>query len=133
MKQYANPAADAWYREITADFKKFPFSFVYDGVCHHGFDMPKKAQHTKRIGDKETVTVVFSLDETIEITLLCTHYYDFGVPSVCHRYSRSDNDVCFPYGKTDPYCVSVFQSGIWRNGSHACDRLVGHMESGLSF
>lgn len=79
MKQYANPAADAWYREITADFKKFPFSFDYDGICHYGFDMPKKAQHTKRIGDKETVTAVFSLDETIEITLLCTHYYDFGV------------------------------------------------------
>ena len=79
MSAYTNETADLLYRNMLDDLKSFPVSFSYNGVCYDGFSMQENKRKVIRMGDKETTEIIFSIDEAFRITLLCTHYYDFGV------------------------------------------------------
>lgn len=81
-RSYVNPKASALYRTLSDDLSSLPFSFHYDGKEYNGFS----AEHFNLIsrevvqsGDKETQQVKFALLQTLEVTLLLTHYFSHGV------------------------------------------------------
>ena len=80
-RDYRNPAADAWYREITDNPAAFPFSFRYDGVRYDGFpaDQFRLLSRSAREGDGALVTELrFQLDDALCVSLRCTHYPLYG-------------------------------------------------------
>lgn len=81
---YCNKMADEWYREITEEPSKIPFSFCYDNNEYSGFSekyfvLQDKKLEASEAEEKETVTFTFLLKNTIEITLKITHYFCYGV------------------------------------------------------
>lgn len=66
---------------MLADPSSLPFSFVYDKKQYKGFAKEHFIlinKETKRQGDKETQTLRFSFLNTLEVTLILTHYYAHG-------------------------------------------------------
>lgn len=79
--KYCNPKADNWYISIQKNLSKFPFSFCYGNQTYCGFS--KKYfiltnKSTVRVNEKESTTYNFILKNQLAVTLLLTHYYDFG-------------------------------------------------------
>lgn len=82
QRNYENPQGTAIYHSMLEDLAKVPFSFTYDGIRYHGFpsDLFEVKMHTVQNTDgKEMHTFQFVLQETLEITLLLTHYVSHGV------------------------------------------------------
>ncbi len=80
MINYKNEKADLEYKALTSDLASFPFSFVYDGERFEGFSksfFDLKDKKTVVDGEKESTQYLFSFKQ-LEITLLLTHYYDYG-------------------------------------------------------
>lgn len=80
MGNYKNERADLAYKALTNDLSSFPFSFVYDGEKFEGFSksfFTLKDKKTTVNGEKESTQYLFSFKQ-LEITLLLTHYYDYG-------------------------------------------------------
>lgn len=80
-RNYTNSKADQWYLDVINDASKLPFFFTYDGKKYGGFDAAHfqlKDSKISRIGDKETRTLVWHLENALEATLLITHYYSHG-------------------------------------------------------
>lgn len=81
-RSYINPAADANYRKLVENLADFPFSFVYAGETYKGFGadyFTLKDSQTVAEGDKETKTFVWDFADTLEVSLILTHYYSHGV------------------------------------------------------
>ncbi len=78
MYKYQNLQSDKKYLEWKNNPALLPFVFTYNEKKYNGFPFVKKSEKVELVGSKETVTQIFSLDESIEITLLLTHYYDYG-------------------------------------------------------
>lgn len=81
-RSYVNHAADEQYLVWVSDLSALPFSFVYDGNVYRGFS----PEHFTLIGkdvlrsdQKETQTFRFAFMQTLEITLVLTHYFSHGV------------------------------------------------------
>lgn len=80
-RNYTNSKADKWYFDVINDASKLPFFFTYAGKEYGGFDskyFQLKDSKATRVGDKETYTLVWRLGNTLETTLLITHYYSHG-------------------------------------------------------
>lgn len=78
MYKYENIKADSRYEEWISDLKKVPFKFSYRGEEYCGFSFPLKCKKIDRIDTKEVGRYEFTVDDTLEVTLLLTHYYDYG-------------------------------------------------------
>ena len=79
---YENPQADQWYRSLAENPSKFPFQFTYNDAEYVGFSAPQflLKEHTLTPGNsKESQTFVYSFADSLEITLLLTHYFTHGV------------------------------------------------------
>lgn len=80
-RNYQNPISDLAYEQLWNNLADFPFSFVADGKTYAGFSseiFSKKKESVLRGEGKETRTMVFGFGETLEITLLLTHYFSHG-------------------------------------------------------
>ena len=80
-RDYRNPAADAWYRAITAQPADFPFSFCYDGARYNGFPADRfrlLSREAREEGEKWTADLSFRLDDALKVRLLCAHYPLYG-------------------------------------------------------
>jgi len=78
MLKYKNLQADAVYESWKSDLTNVPFKFLYEGKEYCGFPFLKKQEFIQRESEKETLNVIFKLDDNIDITLILTHYYDYG-------------------------------------------------------
>ncbi len=78
MFKYANKIADERYEKWKTDPSSLPFKYTYGGKEYLGFPFDKKGETTVRDGAKETVTQIFALDEYLQVTVVLTHYYDYG-------------------------------------------------------
>ena len=78
MYRYQNLQSDAEYQDWKSDSTLIPLAFIYGGKEYHGLPFPRLSQQTERVGEKETSTQLFSVDENLQITLVLTHYYDYG-------------------------------------------------------
>ncbi len=78
MRHYRNERANERFLQWKNQPSKIPFTFIYDGKQYNGFPFPCVSEQTERDGEKETSTQTFRLDEQLQITLLLTHYYDYG-------------------------------------------------------
>ncbi len=78
MHRYQNPQSDKEYSEWKNAPSLVPFLFKYNGKEYHGFPFLRILENVERAGDKETSTQVFAVDERFRITLVLTHYYDYG-------------------------------------------------------
>ncbi len=59
-----------------------PFSFVYEGIEYKGFSLEYSTLMSKDIvhsGEKETQNFKFAFSQTLEVTLILTHYFSHGV------------------------------------------------------
>ncbi len=79
---YENSVATDWYRSLTNDLSKLPFSFIYEkkkyrGVASDCFTFLGK--ECIRSGEKETQNFRFLFLQTLEVTLILTHYASHGV------------------------------------------------------
>ena len=81
-RNYQNPQATAWYRALSEDLSRLPFSFVYDGKEYQGFSpahfTPISRDVTQSDG-KETQQYHLSFMQTLKISLILTHYFSHGV------------------------------------------------------
>ncbi len=79
--RYANPQADAWYAGVCQDLSRLPFVFQYGGKEYRGFPAdcftPLGCERAQGLG-KETAQFLFSLEDTLHITLRLTHYFTHG-------------------------------------------------------
>ncbi len=81
-RSYVNTKATDAYRSLLDNLSDMPFSFIYDGNEYKGFssefftyidDTVVKAEN------KETHNIKFSFLDTLEVTLVLTHYFSHGV------------------------------------------------------
>ncbi len=81
-RNYENLRATEQYRLWTNDLSNIPFSFVYAGEEYKGFS-PKNftlmSKDILRSDGKETQTYKFAFSQTLEISLILTHYFSHGV------------------------------------------------------
>lgn len=78
MRNYQNPAADLWYRNLEGDLENFPFSFSYAGETYNGFgNLHQTDVRHAQEGQKQTAELTFALD-ALKITLLVSHYAAYG-------------------------------------------------------
>lgn len=80
-KNYTNKASTERYLQMLADPSSLPFSFVYDQKQYKGFAKEYftiKNKATESLGNKETQTFTFMFLNTLEVTLILTHYYAHG-------------------------------------------------------
>ena len=78
MYKYTNVVADERYEKWKNDQNSLPFKYTYGGKEYKGFPFEKVSQSITCDGAKETVTQVFMLDENFQVTVILTHYYDYG-------------------------------------------------------
>lgn len=79
---YRNAQADAWYHDIVEDTGKLPLYFTYDGKVYRGFSseyFQLKSQAVNVEGEKESRTFIWEFADSLEATLLLTHYFSHGV------------------------------------------------------
>ena len=65
-----------------SDLSTFPFSFIYNGVKYSGFGEENFRLVSKKVfpaRNGETTEFVLEKDETLNVTLKCTHYPSHGV------------------------------------------------------
>lgn len=80
-RDYRNCEADAWYREICREPARLPFFFTYRQRRYHGFPEDALVLASESVGreeGKETCEKVFTLEDTLRITLKLTHYFTHG-------------------------------------------------------
>ena len=80
-RNYINVNSDKWYKNITENTEKFPFSFTYGNVNYNGFSKENFELVDKtavKENAKETTTFIFKKDDVLQITLICTHNFNFG-------------------------------------------------------
>ena len=81
-KNYENQEATAKYRLLSSNLSDMPFSFTYDGTEYNGFSSEYFALISKDIvcsGEKETQNIKFKFLQTLDVTLILTHYFSHGV------------------------------------------------------
>lgn len=101
-KNYRNIQADAWYRDIVEDAGKLPFYFTYGGKGYRGFSSKYfhlKSEAVSMEGEKESRTYIWEFADSIEATLLLTHYFSHGVTEWTAWFENVGKD----------------NSGIWEN------------------
>ncbi|MBR4420408.1 MAG: alpha-galactosidase [Clostridia bacterium] len=81
-RNYKNSQATQSYFKLLADLSAMPVSFVCDGVKYKGFstehfDLIKKS--VVECEEKQTQTFTFMFLQTLEVTLILTHYFSHGV------------------------------------------------------
>lgn len=77
---YANAEGEEWYRDVTENTERFPFSFIYDGKEYCGFPtecfkLVKKDR--RRMKDKEVITQALQLEQ-LQVTLETAFYPGYG-------------------------------------------------------
>ena len=81
-KDYQNTQATEKYRALLADLSRMPFSFIYDGKKYTGFaavDFTLKNKEVTQGTDKEIQRLTFAFQNTLDVTLILTHYFSHGV------------------------------------------------------
>ena len=81
-RNYQNLQATEQYRIWSEDLSKLPFSFVYDGKEYQGFSpayFTLIGKDTTKSDTKETQNYRFSFLQTLEVSLILTHYVSHGV------------------------------------------------------
>ena len=80
-RDYYNPAATATYQVQKNDPGKIPFSFVFGGKKYSGFsdaDLTLEHKTIQTENEKECTRFLYTLNQTLEVTLLLTHYASHG-------------------------------------------------------
>ena len=81
-RNYQNPRATELFRAWSEDLSRLPFSFVYNGEKYRGFSPAYFSLIGKEVtksDDKETQNYKFSFLQTLEVSLILTHYISHGV------------------------------------------------------
>ena len=81
-RNYENLRATDMYRTLSENLSNMPFSFVYNGKEYKGFSPEHFTLISKNVirsGEKETQTFTFVFFQTLEVTLILTHYFSHGV------------------------------------------------------
>ena len=92
---YRNPAAEQLYTRMLEHPEFIPFSFVYDHQTYSGFSAEHFVTVSKTVfhsDDREHATLVFALD-TLEITVLLTHYPTHGVNEFTVWFENKGNQT----------------------------------------
>lgn len=82
IASYRNPASDHWYTTISEDLSQVPLRFSYDGREYCGFsetDFTVLHREVKHEEEKETQTIRFAFACDLCVTLIMSHYFDYGV------------------------------------------------------
>ncbi len=79
MKNYTNPAAEAWYRALVSDPARVPFAYTYGGERVSGFPGTFISADTVSDGKRETTTFVYEKDDGLRTTLILSFYPAYGV------------------------------------------------------
>ncbi|MGN1345860.1 MAG: alpha-galactosidase [Eubacteriales bacterium] len=79
MKNYTNPAAEAWYRSLDADPARVPFSYTCGGIRTNGFAGTPVSIHTAKDERRETTTRIYEKDDGLRVTLVLSFYPAYGV------------------------------------------------------
>ncbi len=81
-RNYKNPSSDASFLSLAQNPHNLPFSFKYNGITYQGFSpehFSLLGRKVTEIDGKQTVTFDYSLDATLRISLILTHYFSHGV------------------------------------------------------
>ncbi len=81
-RNYKNFQATEQYRALASNLSDMPFSFVYDGTEYKGFSpahFTLIGRDVVRSDEKETQTFTFLFSQTLEVSLILTHYLSHGV------------------------------------------------------
>lgn len=81
-RNYENFQATDIYRTLSENLSDMPFSFVYNGKEYKGFSPEHFTLISKNIirsDEKETRNFKLAFLQTLEVSLILTHYYSHGV------------------------------------------------------
>ena len=74
MKNYTNPAAEAWYRSLLANPSCVPFAYTYGGERISGFPGTVVSAVTESDGKRETTTFIYEKTDGFRTTLILSFY-----------------------------------------------------------
>ena len=81
-RSYKNAKATEEYYSLTNDLSNLPFSFIYDGKEYKGFSPEYFIlinKNTESLGEKETQNFNFQFLQTLNVSLIITHYFSHGI------------------------------------------------------
>ena len=79
LRNYTNPMAENWYREMLADPAAVPITFVYDGIRYTGLgNLTLLEEKTESGIGKETTVRRYRLDDCLTVTLVTAFCPDYG-------------------------------------------------------
>lgn len=81
-RNYENFQATDIYRTLSENLSDMPFSFVYNGKEYKGFSPEHFTLISKNIirsDEKKTRIFKLAFLQTLEVSLILTHYYSHGV------------------------------------------------------
>lgn len=109
MFKYQNLKADAKYESWKNDFSLIPFKYLYDGKEFCGFPFEIRSKKIETDGAKETQTVTFFVDGNLNITLVLTHYYDYGATefTVWFENAGKENSGVIEDAKLDTFIAGA--------------------------
>ena len=97
-RNYENLQATDKYRALSANLSDMPFSFVYSGKEYKGFSpeyFTFVSKNVMRSDEKETQNFKFEFLQTLEVTLILTHYFSHGVTEWTVWFENiSDKNSC---------------------------------------
>ena len=93
MKQnYRNSQADAWFTGFANAPETIPFFFTYDGREYTGFSALTRIGERVLPGEgKETRVFTFTLEETLTLELVLTHYFTHGATEWTVWFENTSN------------------------------------------
>ena len=92
MNRYQNPVSDKEYLVWKENPALIPFVFTYAGKEYSGLSFPRVSVQTERVDEKETSTQVFAVDKNLQLTLILTHYYDYGATEYTVWFENIGNE-----------------------------------------
>jgi len=91
--KYKNNKSDLQYQFLIEHPESFPFSFKYNGKKYEGFgkDFSLISSNVEKGDSKTTNTFCFRLDETLQISLKCAHYENYGATEFTVWFENNGN------------------------------------------
>jgi len=122
MKQdYKNAAADAWYAHILTNPAEFPFAFTYNETSYQGFSkedftLVSRVESEDEYRNRKSVEWTFSLEESLNIKVLFSHYSLHGASEWTVRFINpsnknsgilSDAHICITFNGSYPMLKGI--------------------------
>ncbi|MBE6711005.1 MAG: hypothetical protein E7579_07790 [Ruminococcaceae bacterium] len=109
MKNYTNPAAEAWYRSLVSEPSRVPFAYTYGGTRVSGFPGTDVSAVTVSDDKCETTTFIYEKLDGLRVKLILSFYPAYGVTEWTFWFENA--------GKTDSAVLEDLSTTLTFDGA----------------